>query len=66
MGIPEEEKEKMFAKFFRASNAKEKENDGTGLGLYFIKEVIERMGGEIWFDSKINEGTKFFFKIPKA
>lgn len=65
IGIPEEEKSKIFEKFFRTSNAQEKEKDGTGLGLYFIKQVVERMGGEIWFDSKINEGTNFYFKIPK-
>jgi len=66
MGIPEEEKPKMFEKFFRAYNAQEKEKDGSGLGLYFIKQVIERMGGEIWFESKMNKGTKFYFKIPKV
>lgn len=66
IGIPEEEKSKIFEKFFRTSNAQEKEKDGSGLGLYFIKQVIEKMGGEIWFESKINEGTKFYFKIPKA
>ena len=63
-GIPEEEQDKMFTKFFRAYNIKEKELDGTGLGLYIIKAIVEQAGGKIWFESKENEGTTFYILIP--
>ena len=64
MGIPEGEKGKMFTKLFRADNAKEKESEGTGLGLYLAKSIIENSGGKIWFESRENVGTTFYVVIP--
>jgi len=63
VGIPEKEQSKVFERFFRASNAKATEK-GTGLGLYISKLMIELSGGRIWFESKENEGTTFFFALP--
>ncbi|EKE15724.1 MAG: signal transduction histidine kinase [uncultured bacterium] len=65
-GIPEHQKDKIFSKLFRADNVREAVTDGTGLGLYIVKSIIEQTGGEIWFESKENKGTRFFVTLPKS
>lgn len=64
LGIPEEQQSKIFQKFFRADNARMKEPDGNGLGLYIIKSLIEHSGGTIRFVSAENKGTTFFVSLP--
>jgi len=64
IGIPQEEQEKIFKKFFRARNALKYKTEGIGLGLYIVKNIIERHGGKIWFDSIENRGTTFYFTLP--
>ncbi len=64
IGIPEDEKEKIFTQFFRAKNAESSVEDGTGLGLYIVKNIVKIHGGKIWFESKEGEGTVFSFTIP--
>jgi len=51
IGIPEAEQPKIFTKFFRADNVTGEKNDGTGLGLYLVKSMVEKIGGKIWFKS---------------
>ncbi len=63
-GIPKSEEPKIFQKLFRASNIRKHATEGNGLGLYIIKRILNILGGEIWFDSKINEGTTFFCTLP--
>lgn len=63
-GIPSNQKEKIFSKLFRADNVVKKETNGTGLGLYTTKSVVEQFGGKIWFESKENIGTTFYVSIP--
>jgi signal transduction histidine kinase len=63
-GIPQKDQGKVFTKFFRADNAREKISDGTGLGLYIVKSVLDHSGGLIWFTSRENEGTLFYVAIP--
>jgi signal transduction histidine kinase len=63
-GIPESAQSKIFGKLFRADNARTKDPEGTGLGLYIIKATIERTGGKIWFESKENKGSTFYVSIP--
>jgi PAS domain S-box-containing protein len=65
-GIPENAKQKIFTKLFRADNVKSKDSGGTGLGLYIIKSIVAQSGGEIWFESEENKGTTFFFTIPEG
>ncbi|MDO8582843.1 MAG: ATP-binding protein [bacterium] len=66
-GIPENQKDKIFTKFFRADNVRSKDTDGTGLGLYIVKSVVENSGGKIWFTSSEKEGesgTTFYVALP--
>lgn len=64
MGIPEDQQKRIFTKFFRAQNALKIDTQGSGLGLFIVKNVIEAHGGKIWFESKENEGTTFHFTLP--
>lgn len=63
-GIPRSQQKMIFTKLFRADNVKEKDTEGTGLGLYIVKSIVDQSGGKIWFDSIENKGTIFFVKIP--
>lgn len=63
-GIPKFQQEKIFSKLFRADNVKTLETEGTGLGLYLVKSIIDQVGGNIWFESEEGKGTRFFVTIP--
>ena len=65
IGIPPDEVNHIFEEFYRASNAKKIERDGTGLGLSMAREVIERHGGRIWVQSG-QGGSTFFFTLSKT
>ncbi|OHA93937.1 MAG: hypothetical protein A3G47_00110 [Candidatus Zambryskibacteria bacterium RIFCSPLOWO2_12_FULL_39_45] len=64
IGIPEDQKKKIFERFFRGRNAVKRETDGSGLGLYIAKTIVEKHGGTIWFESEENKGTTFYFTVP--
>ncbi len=64
IGIPEADKPHIFEKFYRASNAKQVRPDGSGLGLYIIKSLLESSGGKIWYESVPEHGSAFYFSIP--
>ena len=65
VGIPEDEQEAIFTKFFRARNILQKDTVGSGLGLYIAKIIIKAHGGTIGFTSKENEGTTVNVSLPK-
>ncbi len=64
-GIPEHQQDQIFSKLFRAQNAVENEPDGTGLGLYIVKAIVDEVKGSISFESKEGRGTTFFIEIPR-
>jgi len=66
MGVPKNEQHKLFAKFYRAENARKARPDGTGLGLFMAQKVIIAQGGSIIFNSKEGKGSTFGFSFPKA
>jgi signal transduction histidine kinase len=63
IGIPEGEQVHIFSRFFRASNAKKKDPNGTGLGLYIAKNIIDMHHGKIWLESSEDTGTTFYFTL---
>ncbi len=64
IGIPQDQQKNIFTRFFRASNAVKLETDGSGLGLYIAKTIVEKNGGTIWFESIEGKGTTFYFTVP--
>ena len=64
IGIPKKAKLQLFNKFFRAPNALQRQTEGSGLGLFIIRNIIKRHGGDIWFESAEGKGTEFAFSLP--
>jgi two-component system, OmpR family, sensor histidine kinase VicK len=64
IGIPSDDQNRLFGKFFRASNAVKHRTEGTGLGLYIVKQSVEKLGGTIELNSIEQQGTTFQITIP--
>lgn len=64
IGVPREVQKKLFTKFFRASNARTQRPDGTGIGLYLARKVIDGHGGQVVFESTEGQGSTFGFRLP--
>lgn len=64
IGIDPKDQERIFKEFERGEV--DSEYEGTGLGLSTCKRIVERQGGRIWVDSKVDKGSTFFFTIPKS
>ena len=64
VGIPKDDIHKLFSKFFRAANVIHLQTDGSGLGLFIVKNIIMRHGGQVWVDSIEGKGTTFTIIIP--
>jgi two-component system phosphate regulon sensor histidine kinase PhoR len=64
LGIPLEEQERIFDKFYRLDPDMARGVGGTGLGLYICSELVTRMGGRIWVESQEGEGSIFSFELP--
>ena len=64
VGIPKAEQKKVFRKFFRADTAIKLAPDGTGLGLFIAKSLVEVMGGRLGFRSTEGKGSTFYFNLP--
>lgn len=63
-GITKSQQDKIFTKLFRADNVKARDTEGTGLGLYIIKSILDSSGGSISFESVEDEGSTFSVRLP--
>ncbi len=64
VGIPQKDQAKLFSKFFRASNVMRLQAEGSGLGLFIVKNIVEQHGGTIICKSEEGRGTEFIFTLP--
>lgn len=64
VGIPSTDQAKLFTKFFRAANVMRMQSEGSGLGLFIVKNIIKRHDGEITFKSQEGKGAEFVFTLP--
>ena len=64
IGVPQSEQGRLFSKFFRATNARKHRQEGTGLGLYIVKQSAEMMGGTIAMQSTEGQGSTFIVTFP--
>lgn len=64
VGVPKDQQERVFTKFFRGANVMRLDTEGSGLGLFITKNIIEAHGGKIWFESEEGKGTTFYFTLP--
>ena len=64
IGIPEKDLPRLFTEFYRASNARAGDIDGSGVGLAGAKTLVERFGGELALRTRENEGSTFTVRLP--
>jgi signal transduction histidine kinase len=66
IGVPALSKPKLFDKFYRADNVVTLETEGTGLGLYLVRLIMEHLGGRVWCQSEEGAGATFLFTLPRV
>ena len=64
IGISKDELKKIFTKFYQAYTGDDRKNEGTGLGLFICKEILQKHNGEIWAESQLGKGSNFIIKLP--
>ena len=64
IGIPKEEYENIFSRFYRVSNSINQTTSGSGIGLSIAQHYVALLGGELMFESKVDKGTEFWFNLP--
>jgi two-component system phosphate regulon sensor histidine kinase PhoR len=66
IGIPLADQERIFERFYRVDAARSREEGGTGLGLSIARHIVETLGGRLWVESEVGQGSRFSFTVPKA
>ena len=64
IGLTQEDKDKVFERYFRAENNNTRHIAGFGIGLYLTSEILHRHGGEIWVETEVGKGSTFYFTLP--
>jgi PAS domain S-box-containing protein len=64
IGISKDELKKIFTKFYQAYTGEDRNNEGTGLGLFISKEIIKKHNGIIWAESEVGKGSRFVIQLP--
>ena len=64
IGISSDELKRIFSKFYQAYTGADRNNEGTGLGLFICKEIIGKHNGTIWAESKVGKGSNFILQLP--
>jgi PAS domain S-box-containing protein len=65
IGIPEDQQEHVFERFYRVDSGLRRRTQGAGLGLYLSRSIVEASGGRIWMESKEGHGTTMYFSMPR-
>lgn len=65
LGISEKDQKQLFKKYYRSSNERALKIKGTGMGLYITKKQAEKIGGQVWVESKLGVGSAFYLEIPR-
>lgn len=65
IGVPPEDLPHLFQKFYRVDNSDTRDIGGTGLGLYLCRRLVETMGGRIWVESRMGQGSTFFIQLDR-
>ncbi|MFQ5815897.1 MAG: sensor histidine kinase [Candidatus Hydrothermarchaeaceae archaeon] len=66
IGMPKEQLDKIFNRFYQVDGSTTRRYPGTGLGLSLVKGIVKKHGGKIWVESEVGKGSKFTFEIPKG
>jgi two-component system phosphate regulon sensor histidine kinase PhoR len=66
IGIPPSDQDRIFERFYRVDRARSREQGGTGLGLSIVKHLVQANGGDVFLDSRVDEGTRISFHLRKA
>lgn len=64
IGISNDEVKKIFTKFYQAYTGEDRNNEGTGLGLFISKEIVKKHNGIIWAESEVGKGSRFVIQLP--
>ena len=64
IGVSKDELKKIFTKFYQAYTGEDRNNEGTGLGLFISKEIVKKHNGNIWAESEIGKGSQFIIQLP--
>jgi signal transduction histidine kinase len=64
IGIPEQDRSRLFTEFFRSKNARAFTQEGTGLGLVIVKEILDFINGKIQVESDVGKGTRITVRLP--
>jgi len=64
IGIPEQDRPRIFERFYRVDKARSRELGGTGLGLAIVKHIVEGHGGQVWVEANQPQGSRFVVRLP--